>query len=232
VVVTNTPGVLDDEVADLAIGLLLATVRQLPQADRYVREGTWPSGPFPLSATLRGRRIGILGMGGIGRAIARRLAGFDVEIAYHSRREHPDTGLAYHPTLPSLATASDVLIVIVPGDATTRHMVDSIVLAALGKDGILINVARGSVVDEDALIDALASGTIRSAGLDVYADEPRVRQALLDLPQVVLLPHIGSASVHTRDAMGALVVDNLVSWFEGKGALTPVAECAALAGAR
>jgi len=232
VVVTNTPGVLDDEVADLAIGLLLATIRQLPQADRHVRTGAWPNGPFPLSPTLRGRRIGILGMGGIGRAIARRLAGFDVAIAYHSRREHPDTGLAYHPTLLSLAAASDVLIVIVPGDAATRHMVDRVVLAALGRDGIVINVARGSVVDQDALIEALEAGTILSAGLDVYADEPHVPQALIDLPQVVLLPHIGSASAGTREAMGALVVDNLVSWFGGKDALTPVAECAALAGAR
>ena len=231
VVVTNTPGVLDDEVADLTIGLLLATIRQLPQADRYVRDGTWLRGPFPLSPTLRGRRIGILGMGGIGRAIARRLAGFGVDIAYHSRRAHPDTGLAYHSTLVGLAEASEVLIVIVPGDPATHHMVDGPVLAALGKDGILINVARGSVVDQDALIAALEAGTILSAGLDVYADEPRVPQALIDLPQVVLLPHIGSASVHTRDAMGALVVDNLVSWFGRGRPLTPVAESAALVAA-
>jgi lactate dehydrogenase-like 2-hydroxyacid dehydrogenase len=228
VVVTNTPGVLDDEVADLTIGLLLATIRQIPQAEQHVRQGRWPDGPFPLSPTLRGRRIGIVGMGQIGKAIAHRLEGFGVAIAYHSRRAADEVSYGYHPTLLSLAEASDVLIVIVPGGPATHHMVDKPVLEALGRDGILINVARGSVVDQDALIAALASGTILSAGLDVYADEPRVPQQLIDMPQVVLLPHIGSASVHTRDAMGALVVANLVSWFDQGRPLTPVSESAAL----
>lgn len=235
VIVTNTPGVLDEEVADLAIGLLLATIRQLPQADRYVRQGRWLEGRFPLSPTLRGRRIGIVGMGLIGQAIARRLEGFGVGIAYHSRRPADDVTYDYHPTLLGLAETSDTLIVIVPGTPATRHMIDMPVLKALGGDGVLINVSRGSVVDQDALIAALSSGTILSAGLDVYADEPRVPQALIDMPQVVLLPHIGSASAHTRDAMGALVAANLISWFEGKGALTPVSESATLinsAGAR
>ena len=228
IVVTNTPGVLDDEVADLAIGLLLATIRQIPQADQHVRQGRWPHGSFPLSPTLRGRRVGIVGMGQIGKAIARRLEGFGVEIAYHSRRAHDALAYRYHPTLLGLAGASDTLIVIVPGGAATRHMIDRSVLAALGRDGILINVARGSVVDEAALIDALTSGTILSAGLDVYADEPHVPQQLIDMPQVVLLPHIGSASVHTREAMGALVVANLEQWFERGRPLSPVPESAGL----
>ena len=228
VVVTNTPGVLDDEVADLTIGLLVATIRQIPQADRHVRQGRWLDGPFPLSPTLRGRRVGIVGMGQIGKAIAQRLEGFDVAIAYHSRHAHTDVPYAWHPTLLGLAEASDTLIAIVPGTPATRHMIDRPVLEALGRDGILINVARGSVVDQDALVEALAAGTILSAGLDVYADEPRVPQQLIDMPQVVLLPHIGSASVHTRDAMGALVVANLANWFGQGRPLTPVLESAAL----
>jgi lactate dehydrogenase-like 2-hydroxyacid dehydrogenase len=228
IVVTNTPGVLDDEVADLAIGLLLATVRQIPQADRYVRQGRWPNGRFPLSPTLRGRRVGIVGMGQIGQAIARRLHGFDVKIAYHSRRAAAGISHAWHPTLLGLAAASDTLIVIVPGTHETRHLIDGPVLEALGGDGILINVARGSVVDQDALIEALAAGTILSAGLDVYAEEPHVPQRLIDMPQVVLLPHIGTASVHTRDAMGVLVVANLVNWFGQRKPLTAVPESAAL----
>jgi lactate dehydrogenase-like 2-hydroxyacid dehydrogenase len=228
VVVTNTPGVLDDEVADLTIGLLLATIRQIPQAEQHVRQGRWLDGPFPLSPTLRGRRVGIVGMGQIGQAIARRLEGFGVGIAYHSRRAADGVTYPYHRTLLALAEASDVLIVIVPGGPATHHMIDMPVLEALGRDGVLINVARGSVVDQDALIAALAAGTILSAGLDVYADEPRVPQQLIDMPQVVLLPHIGSASAHTRDAMGALVVANLVSWFHRSRPLTPVSESAAL----
>jgi lactate dehydrogenase-like 2-hydroxyacid dehydrogenase len=224
VVVTNTPGVLDEEVADLTVGLLLATLRQIPQADRFLRDGRWLEGPFPLSASLRGRRIGIVGLGNIGKAIARRLAAFDVTIAYHARSPRTDSGLEYHATLVGLAQASDVLIAIVPGGPATRHLIDAEVLSALGPDGVLINVARGSVVDEAALIEALQSGTILAAGLDVYADEPHVPEALLALPQVVLLPHIGSASARTRDAMGRLVVDNLVSWFDRGVAITPVPE--------
>lgn len=224
VVVTNTPGVLDDEVADLAIGLLLATVRKLPQADRYLREGNWLKAPFPLTSTLRDRKIGIVGLGRIGKAIAKRLEGFGVSIAYHSRSRQEGVAYTYHPTLVGLAEASDVLIVITPGGAGTRHMINAAVLKALGPNGVLINVARGSVVDERALIDALRSGTILTAGLDVYEDEPRVPQELIDMEHVVLLPHVGSASVHTRNAMGQLVIDNLVAWFEGRGPLTPVAE--------
>ncbi|MFL6735190.1 MAG: 2-hydroxyacid dehydrogenase [Sphingomicrobium sp.] len=224
IIVTNTPGVLDDEVADLTVGLLISTLRQIPQADRFVREGHWLQSAFPLSPSLRGRRVGIFGFGNIGRAIARRLAGFDVEIAYHARSPKPDAEFPYHPTLIGLAEASDVLIAIVPGGPETRHLVDRDVLIALGPKGVLINVARGSVVDEAALIDALRSGTILGAGLDVYEEEPRVPQALIDLPQVVLLPHVGSASFETREAMGRMVVDNLRSWFERSVPLNPVPE--------
>lgn len=224
VMVTNTPDVLTDEVADLTVGLLLATIRKLPQVDRYLREGRWLEKPYPLSPTLRGRKIGILGLGRIGRAVARRLEGFGVEIAYHGRSRQPGVPYAYYPTLVELATAVDVLISVAPGGAETDNIVNAEVLGALGPDGIFVNVGRGSVVDEPALVEALRSKTILSAGLDVFADEPRVPQALIDMDHVVLLPHVGSASVETRRAMGQLVVDNLVSWFDGKGPLTPVAE--------
>jgi lactate dehydrogenase-like 2-hydroxyacid dehydrogenase len=224
IMVTNTPEVLNDEVADLTIGLLIATLRQIPQADRYVRAGRWPAANFPLSATLRGRRIGIVGLGRIGKAIGRRLEGFGVEIAYHGRSRQADVAYSYHPTLTGLAAASDVLIVITPGGAGTRHLIDATILKALGPEGVLINVARGSVVDEQALIEALRNGTILAAGLDVFEDEPRVPQDLIDLDNVVLLPHIASASVHTRKAMGQLLADNLIAWFDGKGPLSPVPE--------
>ncbi len=224
IIVTNTPDVLNDEVADLTIGLLLATLRQIPQSERYLRAGHWVKEHFPLSPTLRERRIGIIGLGRIGKAIARRLEGFGVGIAYHGRTPQQDVPYAYHPTAAGLAAESDVLIVITPGGAGTKHLVDAEVLKALGPQGVLINVARGSVVDQQALIEALRSGTILSAGLDVYEDEPNVPQELIAMDHVVLLPHIGSASVHTRNAMGKLVADNLVSWVQGKGPLTPVPE--------
>jgi lactate dehydrogenase-like 2-hydroxyacid dehydrogenase len=224
IVVTNTPDVLNDEVADLTIGLLLATLRQIPQSERYLRAGHWVKAHFPLSSTLRERRIGIIGLGRIGKAIAKRLEGFGVGIAYHGRAPQEGVPYAYHPTAAGLAAASDVLIIITPGGAATKHLVDAEVLKALGPEGVLINVARGSVVDQQALIEALRSRTILSAGLDVYDDEPNVPQELIDMEHVVLLPHIGSASVHTRNAMGKLVADNLVSWVQGNGPLTPVAE--------
>ncbi|WP_259466908.1 2-hydroxyacid dehydrogenase [Sphingomonas sp. PP-CE-3A-406] len=224
IVVTNTPGVLDEEVADLTLGLLLATLRRIPQADRHVRTGAWAQGSFPLSPTLRGRRIGILGLGAIGKAVARRLEAFGVAVAYHGRSRQSDIGYDYHATPVALAAACDVLIAIVPGGQGTQHLVDAAVLAALGPDGIFINVARGSVVDQDALIAALQDGTILAAGLDVYADEPNVPDSLRALPNTVLLPHIGSASQHTREAMGKLVVDNIRAWFDTGKALTPVSE--------
>ncbi|MBC2650323.1 2-hydroxyacid dehydrogenase [Novosphingobium flavum] len=222
IVVTNTPGVLDEEVADLAVALLLATIRQLPQAERFLRAGLWRDGGFPLSPTLRGRRVGLLGLGGIGKAIARRLEGFGVDLAYHGRTRQAAVAYPWYPTPLALAEACDTLIAILPGGPATRHIIDAAVLAALGPQGVLINVARGSVVDQDALIDALRQGTILAAGLDVYAAEPEVPAELLALPNAVLLPHVGSASEHTRSAMGHLVADNLIAWFERGHPLTPV----------
>jgi lactate dehydrogenase-like 2-hydroxyacid dehydrogenase len=232
VVVTHTPDVLTDEVADLALGLLIATVRQLPQVDRYLRAGKWLERPYPLSATLRGRKVGILGLGRIGKAIARRLEACDLEIEYHGRNPQADVAYRYHATLLGLAKSCDVLMVVASGGEQTRHIVNREVLEALGPDGILINVGRGSVVDESALIAALRDKKVLSAGLDVFEDEPRVPAELIAMDHVVLLPHVGSASVHTRNAMGQLVVDNLVSWFGGKGAITPVPECQALAASK
>lgn len=224
IVVTNTPGVLDDEVADTALGLLLCTIRRLPQAERYLRAGQWLNGAFPLSDTLRGKTIGILGLGRIGKAIARRCEAFGLKIVYHGRTRQDDVDYLYYPTLLGMARAVDILLVITPGGAATANMVDAAVLEALGPKGVLINVARGSVVDETALIAALRAGRISAAGLDVFADEPRVPQALIDMDNVVLLPHVGSGSHHTRRAMGQLVVDNVASFLAGRGPLTPVAE--------
>lgn len=224
VVVTHTPDVLNEEVADLTLALLLAAVRQVPQADRFVREGRWLKGAFPLTATLRGRTVGMVGMGRIGRAIALRLEAFGVPVAYHSRRRVEGLSYPYYADLVAMAEAVDTLVVIVPGGPATRHMVNAQVLAALGSDGVLVNVARGSVVDEAALLQALQAGTLLAAGLDVFEDEPRVPEAFFALDNVVLLPHVGSATTYTRNAMGQLVVDNLLSWFDGKGPLTPVPE--------
>ncbi len=224
IIVTNTPDVLTDEVADLTIGLLLSTIRQLPQADAFLRRGDWLKGPFPLTTTLRGRKVGILALGRIGKAVARRLEGFGVEISYHGRSRQADVPYAYHPTLKGMAEAVDVLISVAPGGAETNKIINAEVLEALGPEGILINVGRGTVVDEKALIAALKAGRILTAGLDVFEDEPRVPAELMAMPHVVLLPHVGSGSHHTRRLMGQLVVDNLISWFEGKGPITPVPE--------
>jgi lactate dehydrogenase-like 2-hydroxyacid dehydrogenase len=223
IVVTNTPDVLDDEVADFTVGLLLATVRRLPQADRWVREGRWLERPFPLTPTLRDRTVGLVGMGRIGRRIAQRIAAFDVPVVYHARHARA-VPWRYYADLRAMARDVDTLVVIVPGGPETRHLVDADVLAALGPRGILVNVARGTVVDQDALVRALASGAILGAGLDVFADEPHVPQALLDHEGVVVIPHAGSGTHHTRSIMGKLLLDNLVSWFAGRGPLTPVPE--------
>lgn len=222
VVVTNTPGVLDDEVADTAMGLLLMTVRELGHAERHLRAGRWENGPYPLTrATVSGRRLGILGLGRIGEAIARRAEVFNMTVSYHNRHKK-GVPYRYYPSLQEMASDVDTMVVVAPGGAQTHHLVDADVLRALGSDGILINVGRGSVVDQAALVDALRSGTIRSAGLDVYEDEPHVPRELVELENAVLLPHVGSASVPTRRAMGQLVVDNLAAWFETGCALSPV----------
>jgi lactate dehydrogenase-like 2-hydroxyacid dehydrogenase len=225
ITVTNTPDVLTEEVADTALGLLLCTARELPQAERYVRAGKWVEKNYPLSrATLRNRTVGLVGMGRIGQAIARRLDAMLVPVAYHSRR--PVAGLPYrhYPDLIGMASEVDVLLVITPGGAETKNLINAEVLKALGPDGILINMARGSVVDEPALIKALQDKTILSAGLDVYAREPQVPKELITMENVVLFPHLGSASVATREKMDQLVVDNLVAWAAGKPPLTPVPE--------
>lgn len=223
-IVTNTPDVLNEEVADTAMGLLLSTVRQLPQAERHVRSGAWLKGSFPLTTTLRGRTMGIVGLGRIGKAIASRAEAFGIKVAYHGRSQQKDVAYPYFASLKDMAAAVDILMVITPGGAETKNLINAEILQALGPNGILINVARGSVVDEPALIEALQKGTILTAGLDVFADEPRVPQALIDMDHIVLFPHVGSASQHTRDAMAQLVVDNLKSWAAGNPPLTPVAE--------
>ncbi len=224
-VVTNTPDVLTEEVADVAMGLLLATLREFIKADRYVRSGLWLTQNYPLSVgSLRDRKVGIVGMGRIGQAVARRLDASRVPVVYHSRNPAKDVSYKHYPDLIEMAKAVDTLIVIVPGGAGTNKMINADVLKALGPRGVLINVARGSVVDEPALVQALKSGTILAAGLDVFAAEPNVPDELKSMQNVVLLPHIGSASVVTRNAMDQLVVDNLKTWFAGKPALTPVAE--------
>jgi lactate dehydrogenase-like 2-hydroxyacid dehydrogenase len=224
IMVTNTPGVLTDEVADTTLGLLIAAVRRLPQAERHLRSGAWRERPFPLTATLRGRRVGIVGLGRIGRAIATRCEAFGLAVAYHGRRRQADVAYPYHASVVELARAVDVLFVATPGGESTRRIVDAEVLRALGPDGVFVNVARGSVVDEDALVAALRDRTILAAGLDVYENEPDVRADLLGFDNAVLLPHVASGSQHTRDAMGQLVVDNLVAWLGGRDALTAVPE--------
>jgi lactate dehydrogenase-like 2-hydroxyacid dehydrogenase len=224
VIVTHTPGVLDDEVADVAMGLTIATVRQLPQAERYLREGRWRAAAFPLTASLRGRTLGILGLGRIGKAVAGRAAAFGLAVVYHGRAAQPGAPYLYYPSLEGMARACDILMICAPGGAQTRRIVNRAILDALGPEGVLINIARGSLVDEAALIAALEERRILGAGLDVFDDEPNVPAALLALDNVVLTPHVGSASRHTRQAMADLMIANLESWRDGKGPLTPVPE--------
>lgn len=226
VVVTHTPNVLNDDVADLAIGLMLCAARQLPAADRYVRAGEWEAkGAMPLARKMSGARLGIVGMGRIGQAIATRAAAFGMRIAYTARSAKPALAHRYVASVEALAAESDLLVVITPGGAGTRHLIDAAVLKALGPKGILVNVARGSVVDESALIAALESGTLGGAALDVFEDEPRVPARLKALPHVVLAPHIGSATQATRQAMADLAFANLEAHFGGRPLPTPVPEC-------
>jgi len=223
--VTNTPDVLTEEVADTAMALLLMAAREFPASERYLRAGKWLDKPYPLTrSTLRGRKLGIFGLGRIGKAIARRAEAFGLEIAYHNRSKADDVSYPYHATLVGLAEAVDTLMVVVPGGQSTYHAVNAEVLKALGANGILVNIGRGTAVDETALIKALQDGTILSAGLDVFEEEPKVPQDLIDIDRIVLLPHVGSGSVHTRNAMGQLVVDNLTTWLKTGRPITPVAE--------
>jgi lactate dehydrogenase-like 2-hydroxyacid dehydrogenase len=225
IILTNTPDVLNEEVADTALGLLLCTVREFPQAERHVRGGKWTAGNYRLSpATLRDRTVGMVGMGRIGKAIARRLEAFGVPVVYHTRNALADVAYRHYPTLIDMARDVDTLMVIVPGGPGTRNLINAEVLEALGPKGILINMARGSVVDEPALIHALQEKKILAAGLDVYAKEPEVPRELIAMENVVLFPHLGSGSEWTRTRMDQLVVDNLASWLAGKGPMTPVAE--------
>ena len=225
IVVTHTPDVLNAEVANTAILLWLATARRLVRDDRFVREGRWKDGSAPLTHSVDGRRVGILGLGRIGLELARRLAVFDGEIAYHSRNERTDVPYRYYPRLVDMAQDVDVLFCMTPGGEATRHLVNGDVIDALGPDGILINVARGSVVDEAALVAALQDGRLGGAGLDVFEAEPQVPETLFGMENVTLLPHVGSATVETRRAMGDLACRNLVLFLTEGRVVSPVPEC-------
>jgi lactate dehydrogenase-like 2-hydroxyacid dehydrogenase len=220
--VTNTPDVLNNDVADLAIALILMTARRLVGADAFVRAGKWRAGEFGLGASASGKRLGIVGLGRIGKAVARRAAAMEMAIAYTGRRKLDDVAYRYEPDLMALARQSDFLTVIVPLTEATRGLIDRPVLEALGPGGILINVARGAVVDEPAMVAALKSGKLGGAGLDVFADEPNVPEVLLGMDNVVLAPHVGSATIETRRAMSQLTLDNLDAHFAGRPLLTPV----------
>jgi len=233
IVITHTPGVLDAETSTTAILLLLACYRNLLSCERYARSGDWSSSggkPHPLSRTADGRRVGILGMGRIGTAIADKLEAFGSRVSYHTRTEKTfdrDREYRYYPNLIDMARQVECLICIVPGGQSTRHIVNREILDALGPQGILINVARGTVVDEDALVSALRDGTLGGAGLDVYEEEPSIPEELRGMDNVVLLPHVGSATVETRGRMGDLAVDNILECMTKgiSGILTPVPEC-------
>jgi lactate dehydrogenase-like 2-hydroxyacid dehydrogenase len=221
IAVSNTPDVLNAAVAELCIGSLLALLRQLPQADRYVREGRWRGASFPLTSSLAGKQVGIVGLGRIGKDIARRLAPFGVALAYHGRSDQ-QLAWRFEADLMALARDVDVLIVAAPGGAETARMIDASVLEALGPKGILVNVARGSLVDEEALLAALAQKRIAGAALDVFDREPDIDARFFGLENVLLMPHIGSATQETRAAMAQLMLDNLRSWFGSGRVLTPV----------
>lgn len=223
--VTHTPGVLNDEVADLAMGLMLSVARRIPLADRYVRAGRWAKeGPMPLARKVSGARLGIVGLGRIGQAIASRAEAFGMSIAYTGRGAKAELAYTFYPTAQALAAQVDFLIVITPGGAGTHHLINAEVLKALGPAGYLINVARGSVVDEAALVDALQQGVIAGAALDVFEKEPHPTEALWAMDNVVLTPHMASGTVQTRHAMAGLAIDNLRAHFAGQALFTPVPE--------
>lgn len=221
--VSTTPDVLNDCVADCAFGLILASARGLVAADRHVQQGRWPAGPFPLATRVSGKRLGIVGLGRIGAAIARRGAGFDMPVRYHGRKPRPEAPYDYEPDLTELARWADFLVVACRGGAETHHLISAPVLRALGPQGFLINIARGSVVDEQALADAIAQQHIAGAGLDVYEHEPHVPAGLLGRDNVVVLPHIAATTRETRAAMEQLVLDNLQAYFTTGKVLTPPA---------
>jgi lactate dehydrogenase-like 2-hydroxyacid dehydrogenase len=223
--VTNTPDVLTDDVADVAVALILMTSRNFVNADRFVREGKWTKSSLPLASKLAGRSVGIVGLGRIGKAIARRVEAMDMQVAYTGRKPQ-DVAYRYVPDLATLASEVDFLVIACPGGSGTRHLIDARILAALGSKGTLVNIARGSIVDEDALVAALANGTIKAAGLDVFEKEPHVPQALFGMDNVVLLPHVGSATRETRQAMADLCKANLDAWFGERRTLTLVPELA------
>lgn len=221
-IVTNTPEVLNECVADLAMGLTVATIRRISLGDRFVRAGSWLKGSLPFTRSVGGKTMGILGYGRIGKAIAKRAEAFGMRIVYHGRKPQAGVAHKYYSSLTEMARDCDVLVAICPGGAATYHIVNAEVLKALGPEGTLINVARGSVVDEQALVEALTLGTLGAAGLDVFESEPNVPEALFAMDQVVLQPHVASATHETRMAMGVLTADNLRAHFSGRPVLTPV----------
>lgn len=228
ILVSHTPDVLNDEVADTTLMLWMAVSRQLLPSERWARSGQWETGGnYPLTRSIRNRTVGIVGLGRIGLAIAEHARVFNAEVLYHARSEKP-CDYTYCPDLVDMAQRSEVLIVITPGGPETRHLVSAKVIDALGPDGILVNVSRGSVVDETALVSALAEGRLGGAGLDVFDQEPKIPDALKSMDNVVLLPHVGSATIETREGMGDLVCDNLDSWVTSGRVIKPVPECRAL----
>jgi hydroxypyruvate reductase len=220
--VTTTPGAVAREVADLAIGMMLASTRQIILADRFVRDGRWKQGPLPLGRSIHGKTLGLVGLGAIGRAIADRAVAFGMHVVYYGPRQKPDAPYPYVGDLIALAKATDVLMVACKGGPETHHLISAGVIAALGPEGTLINVARGSVVDEAALIAALETGTLGYAALDVFENSPNINEAFLTLPNVIVQPHQGSAARETREAMGLQVVDNLRAHFAGRQLPSPV----------
>ncbi|WP_373099541.1 MULTISPECIES: 2-hydroxyacid dehydrogenase [Pasteurellaceae] len=223
--VTHTPDVLTDDVADLGMALMLATARRIVAAQRFIENQQWGKQPYPLATKVSGSRLGIVGFGRVGQAVAKRATAFNMQIGYFSLEQVPDSPYTYYADLSALARQSDVLMLCLSGGKTTKHIVNADILQALGNKGILINIARGSVVDEQALVHAIENHIIAGAGLDVFADEPHVPPALLHNDRVVVTPHIGSATLSTRTAMGRLVVDNIDLFFARKALKTPVPEC-------
>lgn len=220
--VSNTPDVLNDCVADLAFGLMIDAARGISHGDRFVRAGRWHQGPFPLTSRVSGKRLGILGLGRIGEKVARRAQGFDMEVAYNNRRPREGAPWRHEPDLLALAAWADFLVVTCVGGPETEGLVSRQVIEALGPKGVLVNVARGSVIDEDAMAEALRDGRLGAAGLDVFRDEPRVPPALTELDNVVLAPHMASGTVETRGAMQALMLDNLRAFLDTGKVLTPI----------